>query len=164
MVVAVKAAAVAAAIMAYTILPPTTVMTAMPASRARSGSRRRSSGTSRHSKWLSNELGREATIPRNLPMQGGLTFVGGRVLYSIDGQPIGQIAYHDSEGRLTAFRFKRNPTRVADEELRQAQFFGRLQMIRWQDDVFQYALVGFTDYGTLESVATWLEDNYGEDA
>ncbi|MEZ5933255.1 MAG: hypothetical protein R3F54_15140 [Alphaproteobacteria bacterium] len=116
------------------------------------------------SKWLSSELGRPITIPRNPPMQGGLTFVGGRVLYTIDGQPIGQIAYHDSEGRLTAFCLKRNPTRVADEELKRAQFFGRLQMIHWQDEVFQYAMVGFADFGTLEPVAAWLENNYGEDA
>jgi hypothetical protein len=116
------------------------------------------------SKWLSNELGREVTIPRNLPMEGGLTFVGGRVLYTIDGQPIGQIAYHDSAGRLTAFCLKRNPTRAADDELKREQFFGRLQMIHWQDEVFQYAVVGFAGFGTLEPVAAWLEDNYGEDA
>ena len=116
------------------------------------------------SKWLSKELGHEITIPQDLPMEGGLTFVGGRVLYTIDGQPIGQIAYHDSIGRLTAFCLKRNPTRAADDELKQADFFGRLQMIHWQDEVFQYAVVGFADFETLEPVATWLEDNYGEDA
>ncbi len=116
------------------------------------------------SKWLSNELGRPIAIPQNLPMQGGLTFVGGRVLYTIDGQPIGQIAYHDSEGRLTAFCIKRNPTRVADEELKEAEFFGRLQMIHWRDEVFQYAVVGFADFERLRPVATWLEDNYGRDA
>ena len=106
----------------------------------------------------------EITIPQNLPMEGGLTFVGGRVLYTIDGQPIGQIAYHDSIGRLTAFCLKRNPTRTADEELRQAQFFGQLQMIHWQDEVFQYAVVGFAGFVALEPIATWLEDNYSPDA
>ena len=116
------------------------------------------------SRWLSKELGHEITIPQDLPMQGGLTFVGGRVLYTIDGQPIGQIAYHDSIGRLTAFCLKRNSTRAADDELKQAQFFGQLQMIHWQDDVFQYAVVGFADYGILEPVAAWLENNYGKDA
>jgi septal ring factor EnvC (AmiA/AmiB activator) len=116
------------------------------------------------SKWLSSELGRPITIPRNLPMEGGLTFVGGRVLYTIDGQPIGQIAYHDSEGRLTAFYLKRNPTRATDAELKRAQFFGQLQIIHWQDEVFQYAVVGFADFGILEPVAAWLENNYGEDA
>ena len=116
------------------------------------------------SKWLSKELGRPIAIPQNLPMAGGLTFVGGRVLYTIDGQPIAQIAYHDSEGRLTAFCLKRNPTRAADEELKRAEFFGRLLMIHWRDEVFQYAVVGFADFETLEPVATWLEDNYGEDA
>jgi len=113
-------------------------------------------------KWLSNELGGEITVPLNLPMQGGLTFVGGRVLYTTDGQPIGQIAYHDNEGRLTAFCIKRNPT-GADQDVKQAQFFGRLQMIHWQDETFQYAVVGFEDFETLEPVATWLESNYGKD-
>ncbi len=113
-------------------------------------------------KWLSNELGSEITIPRNLPMRGGLTFVGGRVLYTTDGQPIGQIAYHDSEGRLTAFCIKRNPT-GADQGLKQAQFFGRLQMIHWQDEAFQYAVAGFEDIEVLQPVAAWLESNYGKD-
>ncbi len=112
------------------------------------------------SKWLSSELGRSINIPQNLPMQGGLTFVGGRVLYTIDGQPIGQIAYHDSKGRLTAFCIKHNPARVADDGLKQAQFFGRLQMIFWQDEAFQYAVVGFADFESLKPVATWLEANY----
>ncbi|MEM8948774.1 MAG: hypothetical protein AAGC99_05520 [Pseudomonadota bacterium] len=115
------------------------------------------------SKWLSSELGRPITIPQNLPMQGGLTFVGGRVLYTIDGQPIGQIAYHDSEGRLTAFCLKRNPSRAADEEPKREQFFGRLQMIHWQDEVFQYAVIGFADFETLNPVAAWLKENYDED-
>lgn len=113
-------------------------------------------------KWLSNELGSEIIVPRDLPMQGGLTFVGGRVLYTTDGQPIGQIAYHDSEGRLTAFCVKRNPT-GADQDMKQAQFFGRLQMIHWQDATFQYAVVGFEDFEILEPVATWLKSNYGKD-
>ena len=114
-------------------------------------------------KWLSSELGREITIPGDLPMEGGLTFVGGRMLYTIDGQPIAQIAYHDSEGRLTAFCIKRNSAGVADEDLKQAQFFGQLQMIHWQDETFQYAVVGFADFETLGPVAEWLEGNYGED-
>ena len=115
-------------------------------------------------KWLGSELGHEITLPHDLPMPGGLTFVGGRMLYTIDGQPIAQIAYHDSEGRLTAFCIKRNPTGIADKELKQAQFFGQLQMIHWQAEAFQYAVVGFADFETLEPVAAWLEDNYGEDA
>ena len=109
-------------------------------------------------------LGRSITIPQNLPMAGGLTFVGGRMLYTIDGQPIAQIAYHDSEGQLTAFCIKRNPTRAADEELKQAEFFGRLQMIHWQDEVFRYAVVGFADLEALQPVAGWLHDNYGKGA
>lgn len=50
------------------------------------------------------------------------------------------------------------------QNLQQVQFFERLQMIHWQDETFQYAVVGFEDFETLEPVATWLEDNYGEDA
>ena len=114
-------------------------------------------------KWLSSELGHDITVPRNLPMPGGLTFVGGRMLYTIEGQPIAQIAYHDSEGQLTAFCIKRNPTGAINDELKQAQFFGQLQMIHWQDETLQYALVGFADFETLTPVAAWLESNYDED-
>ncbi|MGI9488249.1 MAG: hypothetical protein ACR2RF_20695 [Geminicoccaceae bacterium] len=52
----------------------------------------------------------------------------------------------------------------ATQDLKQAQFFGRLQMISWQDKAFPYAVVGFADFETLGTVATWLESNYGEDA
>lgn len=96
-------------------------------------------------------------------MSAQVTFVGGRLLYTTDGQPIGQIAYYDGEGRLTAFCIKRNPTR-STQGLKQEQFFGRLQMIHWQDETFQYAVVGFADFETLEPVAAWLEGNYREDA
>lgn len=46
------------------------------------------------------------------------------------------------------------------QRMKQAQFFGQLQMVRWQNEVFQYAVVGFADVERLKPVATWLEDNY----
>jgi chromosome segregation ATPase len=114
-------------------------------------------------KWLSNELGRPITIPRNLPMRGGLTFVGGRVLPTLDGISVGQIAYHDSQDRLTAFCLKRNPTGQV-QKLQRRQFFGRLQMIHWQDEDFQYVVVGFADFAGLEPAAAWLKDNYWQES
>jgi anti-sigma factor RsiW len=114
-------------------------------------------------KWLSNELGRAITIPWDLPMWGSLTFVGGRALPTLDSVSVGQIAYHDSEGRLTAFCLKRNPTgRVLD--LQRRQFIGRLQMIHWQDEGFQYVVVGFAGFERLEPAATWLKDNYWQES
>ena len=120
-------------------------------------------GSQALTKWLSNELGRPITIPRNLPMKGGLTFVGGRVLPTLDGVSVGQIAYHDNQDRLTAFCLKRNPTGQVQEPQRR-QFFGRLQMIHWQDEDFQYVVVGFADFERLEQTATWLKDNYWQES
>ena len=71
------------------------------------------------------------------------------------------LAYHDSQGKLTALCLKRNLT-GQDQEYQ--QFCGRLQMIHWQGEDFQYVVVGFADFETSEPVATWLKDNYGEDA
>lgn len=114
------------------------------------------------SNWLSNELGREIKIPLGLPMEGGLDFVGGRVLPTISGTPVGQIAYHDDQGRLTAFCLKRNPTGVV-QDLERRRFFDQLQMIHWQDEDFQYVVVGFADFEALKPVAEWLKSNYGDD-
>ena len=114
------------------------------------------------SNWLSSELDHQIKIPTGLPMEGGLAFVGGRVLPTISGTPVGQIAYHDDQGRLTAFCIKRNPTGVV-QGLQERQFFGQLQMIHWQDEDFQYVMVGFADFGALEPVAEWLQENYGEE-
>jgi anti-sigma factor RsiW len=96
-------------------------------------------------------------------MEGGLTFVGGRVLPTLDGVSVGQIAYHDSEGLLTAFCLKRNPTGQVQEPQRR-QFFGRLQMIHWQDEDFQYVVVGFAEFERLEPAAAWLKDNYWQES
>jgi anti-sigma factor RsiW len=114
------------------------------------------------SSWLSKELDSSIRIPLGLPMEGGLDFVGGRMLPITGGIPVGQIAYHDDQGRLTAFCMKRNPTgRVQGLERR--QFFDRLQMIHWQDEDFQYVVVGFAEFEALQPVADWLQENYGED-
>ena len=114
------------------------------------------------SQWLSGQLGQQISIPLNPPFDGGLDFIGGRVLPTIDGIPVGQIAYHDSQGRLTAFCLKPNPTGEV-QGLQRRQFFDRLQMIQWQDEDFQYVVVGFADYEALEPMAAWLQENYGED-
>ncbi len=114
------------------------------------------------SNWLSSELDHQIKIPTGLPVEGGLEFVGGRVLPTISGTPVGQIAYHDDQGRLTAFCIKRNPTGVV-QGLEERQFFGQLQMIHWQDEDFQYVVVGFADFEALMPAAEWLQENYGEE-
>ena len=68
-----------------------------------------------------------------------------------------------AKGVSPPFASNATRTRVANEDLKQAQFFGRLQMTHWQDEVFQYAVVGFADFGRLEPVAIWLRNSYGED-
>ncbi len=108
--------------------------------------------------WLSKQLGRDIIIPDL--SDAGMTFIGGR-LFFVNGQPVGQIAYHDRHGRLTGFCLKRNPTgRV--KSLTRSQHGDVLQLINWQDQAYQYVLVGFEDFETLEPLAEALERSYGE--
>ena len=108
--------------------------------------------------WLSQQLGRAITIPDL--SDAGMTFVGGR-LFFVNGQPVGQIAYHDRHGRLTGFCLKRNST-GREEPLSRSQHGNVLQMVSWQDQAYQYLLVGFEDFETLEPLAQRLERGYGE--
>ena len=109
-------------------------------------------------KWLSNTLGSDFTIPDL--SDAGMTFIGGRVFF-VNGVPVGQIAYHDRLGRLTGFCFKRNPTGT-EKSLNQSQYGNALQLINWQDRDFQYVLIGFEDSETLEPIAERLEATYGD--
>jgi len=109
-------------------------------------------------KWLSNTLGSDFTIPDL--SDAGMTFIGGRVFF-VNGVPVGQIAYHDRLGRLTGFCFKRNPTGT-EKSLNQSQYGNALQLIDWQDRDFQYVLIGFEDSETLEPIAERLEATYGD--
>ena len=115
--------------------------------------------------WLSGMLGRPITVPElpDLPdvPDAEMTFIGGR-LFFVNGWPVGQIAYHDEQDRLTGFCMKRNPT-GAVQGLERRQFDDQLQMVHWQDEEFQYVLVGFADFETLEPLAEWLQSNYGKD-
>ena len=110
-------------------------------------------------KWLSKTLGSDFSIPDL--SDAGMTFIGGRVFF-VNGVPVGQIAYHDSLGRLTGFCFKRNPTGT-EKSLGQSQYGNALQLIDWQDRDFQYVLIGFEDPETLEPIAEYLEASYGDE-
>lgn len=110
-------------------------------------------------KWLSNTLGSDFTIPDL--SDAGMTFIGGRVFF-VNGVPVGQIAYHDRQGRLTGFCFKRNPA-GSEKSLSQSQYGNALQLIDWQDRDFQYVLIGFEDFETLEPIARQLEATYGDE-
>ena len=109
-------------------------------------------------KWLSNTLGGDFAIPDL--SDAGMTFIGGRVFF-VNGVPVGQIAYHDRQGRLTGFCFKPNPT-GAEKSLSQSQYANTLQLINWQDRDFQYVLIGFEDFQTLEPLARRLEATYDD--
>jgi len=110
-------------------------------------------------KWLSNTLGSDFTIPDL--SDAGMTFIGGRVFF-VNGVPVGQIAYHDRQGSLTGFCFKRNPT-GSEKSLTQSQYGNALQLINWQDRDFQYVLIGFEDFDSLEPIARQLEATYGDE-
>ncbi len=110
-------------------------------------------------KWLSKTLGGDFAIPDL--SDAGMTFIGGRVFF-VNGVPVGQIAYHDSQGRLTGFCFKRNPT-GSEKSLSESQYGNALQLIDWQDRDFQYVLIGFEDFQTLEPMAEHLEATYDDE-
>lgn len=110
-------------------------------------------------KWLSGQLGREIVVPDLSDFE--LKFVGGRLFY-VNGQPVGQIAYHDAEGRLTDFCLKRNPSKRTQSP-QQSDYGNRLQLISWQDRDYQYVLVGFAPFEALEPAAERLQGIYGDD-
>ena len=68
---------------------------------------------------------------------------------------------HLSVGR-ESFCFKRNPT-GAEKPLSQSQYGNALQLIDWQDRDFQYVLIGFEDFQTLEPMAEHLEATYDDE-
>jgi anti-sigma factor RsiW len=109
--------------------------------------------------WLRMFFDREITVPDL--SEFGMEFVGGRV-FSVDGQPVGQIAYHDREGRLTGFCFKT----AEDGEQTGVRFgqSGDLGAISWQKGGLDFVLVGFADLEkVLAHVAGELFNTYGDD-
>jgi len=110
-------------------------------------------------RWLSKRLSRDITIPDL--SDAGMTFVGGR-LFFVNGEPVGQIGYHDRAGRLTGFCIRPNPSKTAAPLTRQ-QYDDALEMISWQDQSYQYVLVGFEDVDVLQPIAERLATSYGKD-
>ena len=107
-------------------------------------------------KWLGSTFGGPFTVPD----LEGLTFVGGRVFF-VNGVPTGQIAYHDSEGRLTGFCFTPGPV-GATTELSAGQD-DDLNLLYWEKEGLRYVLLGWTDFKQLTPLAAQLRQTYGED-
>jgi anti-sigma factor RsiW len=108
-------------------------------------------------KWLGRTLGRPFTVPA----LEGLTFVGGRVFF-VNGVPTGQIAYHDSIGRLTAFCFSPAPGNQTTELTTGED--GDLNLAYWEKAGLRYVLVGWADReAELKPLAEQLRETYGEE-
>ena len=106
--------------------------------------------------WLTRKLGRPVTPP-NLT-EYGMEFIGGR-LFFVNGMPVAQLAYHDQQGRLLGFCFMRNP-RGAEKTPDQTRNGDDLYLIDWKDETYQYVLIGFEDFQTLEPIADQLAETY----
>ena len=107
--------------------------------------------------WFGNMMGKDFTVP---DLSGsGLTFLGGRLFFA-NGKPIGQIAYHDEEGRLAGFCFTVNED--AAEQAPKVEQDGDLNLVSWNKRGIDYVVVGWTDTTTLEAVANDLHQEYGD--
>jgi anti-sigma factor RsiW len=89
-----------------------------------------------------------------------MTFIGGR-LFFVNGWPVGQIAYHDRDGRLFGFCLKRNPTGT-EQPLTERQI-DDLYLIDWQDPEYQYVLIGFVDSAEIKPLAERLSRTYRDE-
>ena len=106
--------------------------------------------------WLTRRLGRAVTAPDLT--QYDMEFIGGR-LFFVNGMPVAQLAYHDEQGRLLGFCFMRNPS--GDEKAPDQTRNGEdLYLIDWKDEAYQYVLIGFEDFRTLEPIAGQLARTY----
>ena len=106
--------------------------------------------------WLTRKLGRPVTAP-NLTYYG-MEFIGGR-LFFVNGMPVAQLAYHDQQGRLLGFCFMRNPSGT-EKTPDQTQSGDDLHLIDWKDETYQYVLIGFENFQTLEPIADQLAETY----
>ena len=88
----------------------------------------------------------------------GMKFIGGR-LFFVNGMPVAQLAYHDQQGRLLGFCFMRNPSSI-EKTPDQTRNGDDLYLIDWKDDTYQYVLIGFEDFQTLEPIADELAETY----
>ncbi|MEZ5935994.1 MAG: hypothetical protein R3F54_29590 [Alphaproteobacteria bacterium] len=107
--------------------------------------------------WLEKTYGRRFSVPDFSDLD--MTFVGGRI-FAVNGRPVGQIAHHDLQGKLTGFCF--TPKEAGGQDTMRAGQNGDLSAINWQKGDLDYVLVGFADLETvLVPVAAMLFTNYG---
>lgn len=105
-------------------------------------------------KWLGEQLGRSLMIPDL--SDADMVFKGARLL-AIEGKPVAQLMYIDSDGEPLGFCFMRNMTgEVKAPELNRHD---TLKLIDWSDKEYKYAVVGATTFATLEAVAHGLNES-----
>ena len=108
------------------------------------------------------DLGRDLGLERPVPLpsaitDAGLKFVGGRTLV-INGMPVAQLGYMDSQKRLLAFCFMRNPSGEIDPIMPSRE--GDLRMLAWRNPGFQYVVIGYESIGVLGKIAGQLQRGY----
>jgi anti-sigma factor RsiW len=102
--------------------------------------------------WLSGQLGEQITVPD----LEGMDFIGGRLLFA-NGEPIGQIAYHDEADRLFGYCLTENDT--GEVAAPQRSSFGSLNMVSWSDATTSYVLVGWQPPERIETLVRQLRDS-----
>lgn len=104
-------------------------------------------------KWLSEQLGQPLRVPDLSDAK--MEFKGARLL-AIQGAPVAQLMYLDSNGEPLAFCFMQNTTgKIKAPEL---STHDTLKLIDWSDEVYKYAVVGATTFATLEAAAQGLNN------
>jgi len=110
--------------------------------------------------WLSKKLGRAIAVPDMT--NAGLTFVGVRLVF-VNGMPVGQLSFHDEEGKLVAFCLMPNPAGDEKEPTR-SQNGDDLHLVDWQDQAYRYVQIGFNDPDKIERLGKWLSNVYRYEA
>ena len=92
----------------------------------------------------------------------GMTFVGGRLLFTAKNEPIGQIAYHDRRGQLFAFCLMANPNGSEKAPTRGQN--GDLNTVSWSDQSYRYVVIGWAGFDEIGPIAERLRRDYGKDS
>jgi len=108
--------------------------------------------------WLASMMGRDFPVPDL--SEADLTFIGGRVFF-VNGVPTGQIAFHDTEGRLTGFCFTESQDQ-ADRDLAVSQD-DDLNLVSWSKRGVDYVVIGWAEAPELKWIAKGLQKSYGDD-
>ena len=110
--------------------------------------------------WLSKKLGRAIAVPDMT--NAGLTFIGGR-LFFVNGMPVGQLAYHDEQGKLVGFCLMPIPS-GDEKELTRSRNGDDLHLVDWHDQAYRYVLIGFDNPDRIERLGRWLSKAYRYEA